>query len=432
MFEVVVDNQVQGAAIKIVGVGSGGVNAVNTMIAAGVGGVEYVAMNTDFQHLNQCVAETCLELNGPTRGRGAGGDPSKGREAAIQERERIVEMIQGADMVVLATGLGGGTGTGATPVVAEVAREMGILTVAVVTLPFAWEGNTKGDRALEGLQVLKGVVDAYTVIPNDKLKKIAPKDIPTMKAFQLVDQFLCEAMTGLVELISRPGYINRDFEDVKAVLASCGMCIMGTGLGEGDDRAEVAVEGALYNPLLEDTPVEGARSILVNVVQGPDGTTEENEVVMNKIKECLAIDGDVSFGLAFDDGLDGQIKVTIVASGMGDIETVEPRVTVEMDEQFAHNMPSDARGMPNYTGRPVLSDQAGLDRVRASHKLPPYSINEAPSGFGEATDNESELDPTPAYLRYGSDTQQTASQGVPADAGGGERLHAPGSGPDQL
>ena len=429
MFEVVVDNSDQGAVIKIVGVGSGGVNAVNTMIASEVGGVEYIAMNTDFQHLNQCVADTCLELNGPTRGRGAGGDPAKGREAAIQERERIQELIKGADMVVLATGLGGGTGTGATPVVAEIAREHGILTVAIVTLPFAWEGNTKGERAMQGLDVLKDVVDAYTVIPNDKLKKVAPKDIPTMKAFQLVDQFLCDAMTGLVELISRPGYINRDFEDVKAVLHDCGMCIMGTGMGEGDDRAEAAVEGALYNPLLEDTPVEGARNILVNVVQGPDGTTEENEIVMTRIKECLAIDGDVSFGLAFDDRLDGEIKVTIVASGMGDIEPVETRSTVEMDDMLSRNQPSDARGMPNFACRPVLSDQAGLDRVRASHKLPPYSINESQAGFGEHQDNDSELDPTPAYLRYGTEVK------VSAETSAVEGLQAPGasnSGPERL
>ncbi|NOZ02307.1 MAG: cell division protein FtsZ [Deltaproteobacteria bacterium] len=439
MFEVVVDNNGdQGAVIKIVGVGSGGVNAVNTMIASEVDGVEYIAMNTDFQHLNQCVAETCLELNGPTRGRGAGGDPAKGREAAIQERERIQEIIKGADMVVLATGLGGGTGTGATPVVAEVARENGILTVAIVTLPFSWEGNTKGDRALVGLEDLKKVVDAYTVIPNDKLKKIAPKNIPTLKAFQLVDQFLCESMTGLVELISRPGYINRDFEDVKAVLKNCGMCIMGSGTGEGDDRAEAAVESALYNPLLEDTPIEGARNILVNVLQGPDGTTEENEVVMTRIKECLAVDGDVSFGLAFDDRLDGRIKVTIVASGMGDIEVIEPMGAIEMDDALSRVIPSDAQGMPNYASRPILSDQAGLDRVRASrNKLPPYSINENQVGFGESTDNDSELDPTPAYLRYGTDIRVAPARGGEVVAGTGNTagLVAPGApdaGPKKL
>jgi len=416
MFEVVVDNQGQGAVIKIIGIGSGGVNAVNTMIASDVGGIEYIAMNTDFQHLNQCTAETCLELNGPTRGRGAGGDPAKGREAALQERERIEEIIKGADMVVLSTGLGGGTGTGATPVVADVARENGILTIAVVTLPFSWEGNTKNERALDGLETLKAVVDAYTVIPNDKLKKIAPRDIPTMKAFQMVDQFLCEAMTGLVELISRPGYINRDFEDVKAVLEGCGMCVMGTGIGEGEDRAEKAVERALYNPLLEDTPAEGARNILVNVVQGPDGTTEENEIVMTRIKECLAIDGDVSFGLAFDDRLEGRIKVTIIASGMGDIEAIGSRMTVEMEDAFDKNIPCDAQGLPNYAARPVLSDQAGLDRVRSSHKLPPYTINEAGARYGDPLTAESELDPTPAYLRYGTETA-VSHQPEPMDGG---------------
>ena len=235
LFEVVneidelADMEIDEAVIKVVGVGSGGGNAVNTMIDRKVGGVQYIAVNTDLQALRQSRAETRLLLKGPTKGRGAGGDPAVGREAAVQERGRIEALLEGADMVVIATGLGGGTGTGASPVVAEVARSKGILTIACVTLPFSWEGNAKGKKAWEGLQQLRKVVDAYVVIPNDKLSRVAPEDTPTKVAYQMIDHVLCDSVAGVVELISRPGFINRDFRDVRAVLANCGQCVMGVG-----------------------------------------------------------------------------------------------------------------------------------------------------------------------------------------------------------
>ncbi len=401
MFEIVEKKGTQPAVIKIVGVGSGGVNAVNTMIAGKVSGVEFIAMNTDIQHLEQSQAEVTIDLSGPTRGRGAGGDPLKGREAAIQERHRIEEFLKGADMVVVATGLGGGTGTGASPVVGEVARSMGILTVAIVTLPFTWEGDSKMQTAVEGLDAIKKSVDAYIIIPTDKMMKIAPKGLPTRKALQLVDQVLCDSVSGVVDLITRPGYINRDFEDVRAVLANCGLCVMGTGTGEGEERALDAVTKALNNPLLEETPVDGARNILVNIVQSDDGTPDEAAFIMSKVKECLAVGGRISFGLAFDEKLGDRVKVSIIASGMDDIEQVDPRAAVEVSpvETSFRGISSDTRGFGSVGLRPALSDQEPLERIR-HRNIAPSTMN-----FG-SLDGESELDPTPAYLRVGGGVQQ--------------------------
>ncbi|HNZ02947.1 MAG TPA: cell division protein FtsZ [Myxococcota bacterium] len=314
-----------GARIKVVGVGSGGVNAVNTMIARGISGVEYVAVNTDLQHLNQSSADVKLALTGSTRGQGTGGDPVKGRDAALQQRQEIVDAIKGAHMLVIPTGLGGGTGTGASPVIAEIAREMDILTVAVATMPFQWDGYVKRMRAYNGLRELKEKVDAFVTIPNDKMMKMSPGR-PSREALQAFDGILCDAVAGVVELVTRPGYINRDFQDVRAVLHRCGQCVIATGVGEGGDRAYNAVMAALNNPLLEDTPVEEAQNILVNIVQGPSGTMDEVGVVMNLVNERLTMNGNISGGMADDDSLGEKIKVTIIASGMPEIDEVPPQL----------------------------------------------------------------------------------------------------------
>jgi cell division protein FtsZ len=349
-FEIVdsVENAI-GAVIKVVGVGSGGVNAVNTMIENEITGVQYIAVNTDAQHLSQSRADIRLALSGPTQGHGTGGDPVKGRDAAMQERKAIEEILRGAHMVVLPTGLGGGTGTGATPVIGEIARSMGILTVAVATMPFSWDGRVKNDRAWAGLEELKSHVDAFVTIPNDKMLKMS-KGVPSRNAFQRFDQILCDAVAGVVELVTRPGYINRDFEDVKSVLENCGQCVIGTGIGEGSNRAENAVHMALCNPLMEDTPVEGARSILINIIQGPSGTLEEAGIIMERVRECLDENGNISFGLAEDDRLGEKVKVTIIASGMDDIESIrEPLPIVSQDEDFM----SGSRPMPFADSAPV-------------------------------------------------------------------------------
>ncbi|MBM4398509.1 MAG: cell division protein FtsZ [Deltaproteobacteria bacterium] len=414
MFEVI-EKQCgrQPAVIKIVGVGSGGVNAVNTMIAQKVCGVEYIAMNTDIQSLEQSAAETVIELNG-TKGRGAGGDPGKGRESAIQERHRIAAALKGAHMVIVATGLGGGTGTGASPVVADLAKAAGILTVAVVTLPFSWEGDEKMRIALEGLEAMKKAVDAYVIIPNDKMMKVAPQGLSMRKSIQLIDQVLCASVGGGVDLITRPGYINRDFEDVRAVLANCGLCVMGTGVGEGPERALQAVTAALNNPLLEETPVDGARSVLVNIVQSDDGMPQENALVMAKVKECIAVGGRISFGLAFDDKLGDKVKVSIIASGMDDIEVVDPRAAIDVPPPGnVRAMPVDVRGVQP-PARPVLIDQQDpFERMQPQRRQ--LNVGTPGSLLFNSAEGESELDPTPAYLRVGASVEaRGSSSGSPA------------------
>lgn len=413
MVEFVKNPDVREAIIKVVGIGSGGVNAINTMIARQVYGVEYIAMNTDLQSLSLSQAEIKLDLSGVTKGRGAGGDPAKGRESAIQERPRIEEFLKDADMVVIATGLGGGTGTGATPVVAEIAKGMGKLTVCFVTLPFPWEGKVKEKRALEGLEIIKKVSDAYIIIPNEKLKKVAPKNMPALEAFALVDGVLCDSMTGVVDLITRPGFINRDFEDVKAVLGGCGLCVMGTGFGQGQDRAIDAVTKAIYNPFLEDTPIDGAKNVLVNVVMGPDGSLDENELIVSKVQECIDKEGNISFGLAVDKNLGDGMRVTIIASGLNDIEPIDTQLVVEIAQPVqVKPLPVETQGQPVQQGlpgimsRPGFSESGGFERARGSYTSTPITVNSAAS-FSHFPEGESELDPTPTFLRVGQDIMKT-------------------------
>lgn len=419
-----------GAIIKVVGIGGGGVNAINTMVAAGVRGVEFIAMNTDVQHLQGCLAETTLELAGPTRGRGAGGDPDRGREAALQEREAIENLLRGADMVVVTAVFGGGTGTGAATVVAEVAKSLGILTVAVVTMPFQREGEVKMREAEKWLDVLKRAVDAYAVIRNDNLKKLAPRGLPTLKLLQLLDQFLADTLAGLVELIVHRAYINRDLEDLRAVLQDCGRFLIGIGVGEGENRAEEAVDRALRNPLLEDTEIEGARSALINIVQGPEGTDDEVDLVMQRVWEHLSRDARVWYGWDCDPRMDGRIRVTIIASNLVEVRDVDASTLVEVDEAVTRVMPRDTRGIPNYAARPVLSDQAGLDRVRAQRGLPRQLLNETglQPGFDEGP---SELDPMPAFIRARASARPSEAASR-TEMRGYSAPGYPGSGPKQL
>lgn len=396
--------EVPPAVIKICGIGSGGANAVNHMMTAQVAGVEYLVMNTDVQHLGESLADVQIALSGPTGGRGAGGDPAKGREAAEAERERIEEFLRGADLLVLVTGLGGGTGTGAAPVVAEIAKRMKILTLAVVTLPFRWEGASKAQVAAEGLDALRETVDAYIRIPNDKMKKILPKGTTMRDAFKTVDQVLCDAMTGVVELISRPGYINRDFEDVRAVLQNAGLCVIGVGTAGGEDRAMEATRMAVSNPLLEDTPIDGAKRILINIVQGLDGTLDENELVAEKASEGLAHDGRLTIGLAIDEALGEDVKVTVIATGMEDIEVVREDTIVEVAERQVRSVLPDLRA-PSFTQPPARPADTGVDSDPWRTSGGPRMVNSAPlvetpvwtssPGVSEL----SEIERVPAYLR---------------------------------
>lgn len=400
IFELVQDEEKgANAVIKVIGIGSGGVNAINHLVDQGVGGVDYIVMNTDAQDLRKSKASEKIVLDGPTRGNGAGGDPAKGREAAIQAKHRIEQVLKGADMVVLATGFGGGTGTGATPVVGDVARSMGILTVAVVTLPFAWDGGNKHAIAADGIEVLKEAVDAYVQIPNAKVLKVIPKKASTMEAMAVMDGVLADAIKGIVDLVTRPGLINRDIEDVRSVLKDCGLCLMGTGVGTGEERAEMALKNALNNPLLEDTPIDGAMSVLYNVIQGINNSMWELDFIGTQIKEKLPKNASITSGVVIDESIGDKVIITIIASGIEKIEDVGKDVTVEWskDDGFSSNSPTSV----NMGTKPTFADPDDYLRPRSSKSdNGTTEINETQLFYD--VEGESELSTTPAFLRVGT------------------------------
>ena len=323
MFELV-DNIPQNAVIKVVGVGGGGGNAVRHMIEQQVDGVDFICANTDAQALKNVSAQTVLQLGGHlTKGLGAGANPNVGREAAMEDRERIAETLQGADMVFITAGMGGGTGTGAAPVVAEVARELGILTVAVVTRPFPFEGRKRMAIAEEGIKQLKDRVDSLITIPNEKLLAVLGKSTSLIDAFKAANDVLLGAVQGIADLIIRPGMINVDFADVRTVMSEMGMAMMGSGSGKGENRAREAAEAAIRSPLLEDVNLHGARGILVNITAGMDLSLGEFNEVGDTIEEFASGDATVVVGTVIDPDMADTLKVTVVATGLGAVQTQE-------------------------------------------------------------------------------------------------------------
>ena len=317
MFELV-DNIAQTAVIKVIGVGGGGGNAVNHMAKNNVEGVEFICANTDAQALKNIAARTVLQLGpGVTKGLGAGANPEVGRQAALEDRERISEVLEGADMVFITPGMGGGTGTGAAPIIAEVAKEMGILTVAVVTRPFPFEGRKRMQIADEGIRALAESVDSLITIPNEKLLTILGKDASLLAAFAKADDVLAGAVRGISDIIKRPGMINVDFADVKTVMSEMGMAMMGTGCASGPNRAREATEAAIRNPLLEDVNLQGARGILVNITAGPDLSLGEYSDVGNIIAQFASEHAAVKVGTVIDADMRDELHVTVVATGLG-------------------------------------------------------------------------------------------------------------------
>jgi cell division protein FtsZ len=313
--------------IKVVGVGGAGGNAVEHMIREGVGGVEFICCNTDAQALKKSTAHVKLQL-GP--GLGAGGKPEKARELAILDRVRIAEALTGAHMVFITAGMGGGTGTGAGPVVAEVARELGILTVAVVTKPFEYEGKRKR-LAEEGVAELARHVDSLIIILNEKLEEVLGDDVSMLEAFQAADNVLRNAVGGIAEIINVPGLVNVDFEDVRTVMGEMGKAMMGSAVAAGVDRARVAAEEAVASPLLEGIELSGARGVLVNITASTTLGLKEYKEVMNTIRQYTAPEATVICGAVFDETMEDQLRVTVVATGLGGVvvrEAVKPRMTV--------------------------------------------------------------------------------------------------------
>ena len=327
MFELV-DSVDQNAIIKVIGVGGGGGNAVTHMINAGIEGVDFICANTDAQALSNTKIKTALQIGGNiTKGLGAGADPDVGRQAAMEDRDRLMEVIDGSDMLFITAGMGGGTGTGAAPVVAQVARECGVLTVAVVTKPFVWEGGKRMRIADTGICELAKSVDSLITIPNEKLLAVLGAQISLMDAFKAANQVLQGAVQGIADLITRPGLINVDFADVRTVMSEMGMAMMGTGTATGDNRAREAAEAAMSSPLLEDIDLTGANGILVNVTAGPDMSIGDFHEVGQTVEEFSSDDATVVVGTVIDPEMSNQIRVTVVATGLGrPVAAVEPTI----------------------------------------------------------------------------------------------------------
>ncbi|RAU17905.1 cell division protein FtsZ [Nitrincola tibetensis] len=326
MFELI-DSLPQDAVIKVIGVGGGGGNAVQHMVNFDLAGVEFICANTDAQALDRMATRTVLHIGGNmTKGLGAGANPDIGRQAALEDRDRIAESLRGADMVFITAGMGGGTGTGAAPIVAEIAKEMGVLTVAVVTRPFRFEGRKRMQIAEEGIRELRDCVDSLIIIPNEKLMQVLGKNCSLINAFNAANDVLKGAVQGIADLITRPGMINVDFADVKTVMSEMGMAMMGTGIAKGDNRAQEAAEAAISSPLLEDIDLKGARGILVNIAAGEDLSLGEFNEVGMIVEECAAEDATIVVGTVIDPTLGDFLKVTVVATGLDRPRDAEVRV----------------------------------------------------------------------------------------------------------
>lgn len=330
MFQIV-ENVPDSAEIKVIGVGGGGGNALRHMMESSVDGVEFICANTDAQALKDIGDATVLQLgNGLTKGLGAGANPDVGRQAAMEDRDRIADVLQGSDMVFITAGMGGGTGTGAAPIVADVAKELGILTVAVVTRPFIFEGRKRMAVAEEGLKELKDKVDSLITVPNEKLLQVLGKTTSLLEAFKAANDVLLGAVQGIADLIIRPGMINVDFADVRTVMSEMGQAMMGTGEAVGEERAREAAETAIHSPLLEDINLQGARGILVNITAGPDLSLGEFSDVGDTVEAFASDNATVGVGTVIDPDMADRLRVTVVATGLGQpVERKQPTKVVD-------------------------------------------------------------------------------------------------------
>ncbi len=396
MFEIM-DTHSDEAVIKVIGVGGGGGNAVEHMVKHNIEGVEFVATNTDAQALRKSSAGSTIQLGRDvTKGLGAGANPEIGRLSAEEDKENIRAAIKGSDMIFIAAGMGGGTGTGAAPVVAEVAREEGILTVAVVTKPFPFEGKKRMAYADQGIEMLGKHVDSLITIPNEKLLKVLGRGTSLLDAFAAANNVLLGAVQGIAELITRPGLINVDFADVKTVMSEMGNAMMGTGVASGEDRAEEAAEAAVASPLLEDIDLAGARGVLVNITAGMDMSIEEFETVGNHVKAYASDNATVVVGAVIDPEMSDELRVTVVATGIGaekkpDIQLVPNTKAMTRTEEVKVEPKVQETVIPEVT-------------VQTSSAAP--AVNEAPAQQAAATPAaKSELDylDIPAFLRKQAD-----------------------------
>ncbi len=343
MFEIMEKNT-QEAVIKVIGVGGCGGNAVEHMIAKNLSGVEFICVNTDMQALKKSSAETVIQIGAElTKGLGAGAKPEIGRKAAMEDRDRIAEIIEGADMLFITAGMGGGTGTGAAPVIAQIAKEMGILTVAVVTKPFSFEGK-RTKVAAEGLEELSQHVDSLIIIPNEKLMEVLGEDVSFLEAFRASNDVLHNAVSGIAEVINIPGMVNVDFADVRTVMSEMGMAMMGSATASGVDRARIAAEQAVASPLLEDVNLANARGVLVNITSSSSFKMKEYYDVMNTIKAFTAEDATVIVGNVFDETMGDELRVTMVATGLNSAMRQQQKPVLQVLRTGTDNMPMYVNG----------------------------------------------------------------------------------------
>jgi cell division protein FtsZ len=338
----------RGAKIKVVGVGGGGCNAVNRMVDVGLGGVEFIVANTDVQALDHNRAPVKVQIGHKlTKGLGAGADPNIGRQAALEDTDSLIQALSGADMIFVTTGLGGGTGTGAAPVIASLASELGALTIAVVTKPFRFEGRKRAMQAEAGLDSLRECVDTVITIPNERLLTIIDRKTPLTDAFTLADDVLRQAIQGISDLILVPGLINLDFADVKTIMSGMGVAMMGTGQSEGDGRAMQAAQRAISSPLLEDSSVNGARGVIINVTGGPDLSLLEVNEASCVIQEAAHEEANIIFGAVVDPNLVGKVKITVIATGFDRKPARGIQTPVDMTNYVAHAARIDAPAAPS-------------------------------------------------------------------------------------
>jgi len=376
------------AKIKVIGVGGGGGNAVNRMIASNLRGIEFIAANTDIQALGKCQAATKLQLGAQiTRGLGAGADPEIGRKAALEDTDKILEILDGADMIFLTAGMGGGTGTGALPILASLAAEIGALTVAVVTKPFGFEGRRRLIHAENGIEELRGAVDTLITIPNERLLNFVERGTPLAEAFRIADDVLRQAVQGISDLITVPGEVNVDFADVRAIMSGMGMALMGTGIAKGENRALEAAQRAISSPLLEETSIEGAKGVLINISGGRDLALHEVAEAARIIQSAVDTDANIITGMVIDENLEEEMKVTVIATGFRYAgESVAPSPSFYAPPPAPTPAPS-----PRFAPSPIAAKPAPPEPPAAepAEKVPFYkkvlagaTRSDDPSGYG--------------------------------------------------
>ena len=397
-----------GARIKVVGVGGGGSNAVTRMVQAGLSGVEFIVANTDAQALRANPAPIKIQIGAKlTKGLGAGADPNVGRQAALEDTEAIIQALDGADMIFVTTGLGGGTGTGAGPVIASLASELGALTIAVVTKPFKFEGKKRQMQAERGLEALKDCVDTIITIPNERLLTIIDRNTPLTEAFATADDVLRQAIQGISDLILVPGLINLDFADVKTIMSGMGLAMMGTGIAEGPERAMQAARKAISSPLLEGASVNGSRGVIINVTGGPDLSLVEVSEASSIVQEAADEDANIIFGAVVDPTLKGKVKITVIATGFGQPSTMRmpaaPNATPVDLTPYAEAVRARAAELPVAPPAPMPATVPIVAARRPALELPFAAASKAGlSGGADALEPDLDLHSPfdiPAFLR---------------------------------